>query len=467
MSASAPFGPVECLHRDRMPDCMLPTFSTRTQWDLRETAYAAALRHARSQPQPIFDLTASNPTTCGFVYEDNHWRDLLHAPECRIYEPNPQGLRSAREAVAAYYQEATGARPDPDSIVLTTSTSEAYSFLFRLLCDHGDEVLIAQPSYPLFEFLADLDHVRLVSYPLFYDHGWHLDLAALRERITPRTRAIVVVQPNNPTGHFTKKAERRELETICEQYGLALIVDEVFLDYAGNSSRDGLGKFCLNSTVVPQWLKPDFIADAYGGTKVPPLQNADSFRDSLDGNDSFSTDEHPALTFILSGLSKVSALPQMKVAWMLCLGPQDALQQARSRLEIIADTFLSMNAPIQHALPGMLASRHAMQRQILERTQANLSELDRQLQTQTMISRLTVEAGWYAVLRVPALGSVDAAAIRLLETERVLAHPGHFYGFAGDGWLVVSLLPPLAEFQEGMARMTRFFQSPSAPESLR
>ncbi len=405
---------------------MLPTFSTRTQWDLRETAYAAALRHARSQPQPIFDLTASNPTTCGFVYDDSHWRELLHAPECRIYEPNPQGLRSAREAVAKYYQEATGADPDPDSIVLTTSTSEAYSFLFRLLCDHGDEVLIAQPSYPLFEFLADLDHVRLVSYPLFYDHGWHLDLAALRERITPRTRAIVVVQPNNPTGHFTKKAERRELEVICEQYGLALIVDEVFLDHAPDSSGRGLSK-----------------------------------------NGSFATDKHPALTFILSGLSKVSALPQMKVAWMLCLGPQDVLQQARSRLEIIADTFLSMNAPIQHALSGMLASRSVMQRQILERTQANLAELDRQLQTQTMISRLTVEAGWYAVLRVPALGSVDAAAIRLLETERVLVHPGHFYGFAGDGWLVVSLLPPQAEFREGAMRLVQFFQSPSAPESLR
>ena len=408
---------------------MQPKFSTRTQWDLSETAYAAAQRRARQSQQTMFDLTASNPTTCGFDYDDSHWRELLHAPETDVYEPNPRGLRSAREAVAAYTEQATGARSDhkldPEHIFLTTSTSEAYSFLFRLLCDHGDEVLIAQPSYPLFEFLADLDHVRLVSYPLFYDHGWHLDLAALRSRITARTRAIVVVQPNNPTGHFTKSAERSALEALCLEHGLALIVDEVFLDYGIN------------------------------------IQSG-----TLRNKHSFSTGEHPVLTFVLSGLSKVSALPQMKVAWLLCMGPEVVLQEAIARLEVIADTFLSMNAPLQSALPGMLAARHAMQSQIQERTRANLAELDRQLQKPSMVSRLEVEAGWYAVLRVPALGSTEAAAVRLLEMQQVLVHPGHFYGFAGEGWLVVSLLTPVVEFREGLARLIQFFSEAGSSEPV-
>ncbi len=396
---------------------MLPKFSKRTQWDQQETAYAAALRHAKSQQSPILDLTASNPTSCGFIADAAHWSDSLQAPASSIYDPDPRGLHRARQAVAAYYQQETGVSLDPDRLILTTSTSEAYSFLFRLLCDHDDEVLIAQPSYPLFQFLADLDHVRLVCYPLFYDHGWHVDLAALQAAITPRTRAILVVQPNNPTGHFTKSAERRALEQVCVEHGLALIVDEVFLDYKLDTSTDTLRK-----------------------------------------SGSFSTGEHPALTFVLSGLSKISALPQMKVAWIAGHGPKEGLDEAMSRLEIIADTFLSMNAPMQSALPGMLAARHTVQAQIIERVRANLEELDRQLEKQKLISRLVVEAGWYVVLRVPALGSTEAAAVRLLETEQVLVHPGDFYGFTGEGWLVVSLLPPGQIFQEGIARLIRFVQ---------
>ncbi|HEX4020847.1 MAG TPA: pyridoxal phosphate-dependent aminotransferase [Acidobacteriaceae bacterium] len=397
---------------------MLPQFSARAQWNLRETAYAAALRKAYAQGQAIFDLTASNPTTCGFVYDEERLLGLLHNPEFLTYEPDPRGLRHAREAVAGYYREETGVALDPSHVVLTTSTSEAYSFLFRLLCDSGDEVLVAQPSYPLFEFLADLDNIRLVPYPLFYDHGWHLDVAALRTCITARTRAIVVVQPNNPTGHFTKRAERMDLEEVCKQHGLALIVDEVFLDYRANTSSN-----------------------------------------ALDSAQSFITGNHPGLTFVLSGLSKVAALPQMKAAWLVCRGPEGLLQEAMARLEVISDTFLSMNAPIQHALPGMLATRHDMQRQILARVRENLAALDDVLQQQPVVSRLVMEAGWYAVLRIPALESVEAAAIRLLETERVLVHPGHFYGLAGEGWIVVSLLPPLAEFQEGITRLAKFFRA--------
>ncbi len=395
---------------------MPQTFSARTHWDLQETAYAAAVRAARAQSQPLLDLTASNPTTCGFSYDYAAWGAALCAPQSYIYDPDPRGLRSAREAVAAYYQQGTGAVVDPDAITLTTSTSEAYSFLFRLLCDPGDEILIAQPSYPLFDFLATLDSVRLIPYPLFYDHGWHIDLAALRAAITPRTRAMVVVQPNNPTGHFTQAQERRALEAICAEQGLALIVDEVFLDYA--------------HAAHPEIASREF---------------------------SFATGEHPALTFVLSGLSKISALPQMKVAWIVSHGPQQKLHEALARLEVIADTFLSMNAPLQHALPAMLDARHNMQRQIRARTQANLAILDEQLRQQDFVARLHVEAGWYAILRVPALATAEETAVQLLQRQHVLVHPGNFYGMPVQGWLVVSLLPREEEFRLGVERIAQFF----------
>lgn len=252
---------------------MMQEFSRRTDWNLEKTAYAAAQERLRAGGGPVFDLTASNPTTCGFHCERAGILRALSRPECLEYAPDPRGLLIARTAVAEYYAEATSVQIAAERIFLTTSTSEAYSYLFRLHCDPGAEILIAQPSYPLFEFLADLDDVRLVPYPLFYDHGWHLDLATLMARITPRTRAVVVVHPNNPTGHFTSLEERRLLENICQEHGLALIVDEVFLDYALDTADAG--------------------------------ENAHA---------SFSTGEHPVLTYALSGLSKVAGLPQMKAA---------------------------------------------------------------------------------------------------------------------------------------------------------
>lgn len=218
---------------------MMQEFSRRTHWNLEKTAYAAALERLRVDATPMFDLTASNPTTCGFEYDRAGILGELSRPECLEYEPDPRGLLIARAAVADYYAEAAAAEISTEQIFLTTSTSEAYSYLFRLHCDPGAEILIAQPSYPLFDFLADLDDVRLVPYPLFYDHGWHIDMAALTERITARTRAIVVVHPNNPTGHFTSHAERKMLERICEEHGLVLIVDEVFLDYALDTPDGG------------------------------------------------------------------------------------------------------------------------------------------------------------------------------------------------------------------------------------
>jgi aspartate/methionine/tyrosine aminotransferase len=314
---------------------------------------------------------------------------------------------------------------DPQQIFLTTSTSEAYSWVFRLLCDAGDEVLIAQPSYPLFDFLAQIEDVRLVPYPLVYDHGWQIDFAGLQEQIMPRTRAIAVVHPNNPTGHYTKDGERRELERICAERGLALIVDEVFLDNPLSSQNVG----------------------------PPTLSREKASRDQDGAPGSFARGAHPCLAFVLSGISKIAALPQMKAAWIVAFGPQEEQSEALARLEVVADTFLSMNAPIQCALPAWLAGCSSIQKQIRVRTQANLRNLDQILLRVPAITRLEVEAGWYAVLRVPALNKDEDLAVRLLEERGVYVHPGSFFGFAGQGWLVVSLLTPEEEFRRGVERI--------------
>jgi aspartate/methionine/tyrosine aminotransferase len=387
-----------------------PRFSARTSWDLAETDLTRAIRARRATGLPLIDLTASNPTRCGFAYDEKAILDALAQPASLVYDPNPRGMLTAREAVWRYYA-GHNADIDAESVFLTPSTSEAYSYLFRLLCDPGDEVLIAQPSYPLFDFLAQIESVRLVPYPLFYDHGWNLDAEALRQRITPRTRAIALVHPNNPTGHFTRSSERRELESICAEHELALIVDEVFLDYglAGN------------------------------------------------GEPSFAGGEHPVLTFVLSGLSKIAALPQMKAAWVAAFGPPGLLGQASARLEVIADTFLSMNAPIQLALPAWLEGRGAVQNQILDRLRSNLGLLDREL-AGTSISRLEVEAGWYAALRVPAIEPDEELAVRLVRDYGVEIHPGHFFGFADSGWLVLSLLTAPGELLAGIDAILFIFK---------
>lgn len=399
---------------NRYDEAVPKQFSSRTSWDLAQTPYAAAVEAARVEAKAtgseLYDLTASNPTTCGFSYDPELVLAPLSEPKALVYQPDAMGLRSAREAVAAYYAD-HGARVGPEQILLTTSTSEGYSFLFRLLCDPGDEVLAAQPSYPLFDYLADLDNVRLVPYPLFYDHGWHVDLAALEQRITPRTRAILLVHPNNPTGHYTKAAERTEVERICAERGLALIVDEVFLDYA---------------------IEEIAIADRA----------------------SFATGKHRVLTFTLSGMSKIAGLPQMKAAWLIAQGPEDDLAEALARLEVIGDTYLSMNAPVQLALPHWLEGRHPLQQEIRSRVRTNL------LQTKNVacsdVNALRVEGGWSLVLRVPATESGEEAALRLLRKHKVLVHPGEFYGM-GPGRLVVSLLTPEETYREGLLRVARGF----------
>ncbi len=383
---------------------MSARFSTRTGWDVRESDFAAAIREARAAGRKLIDLTVSNPTVCGFVYDEQAVLRPLADAQALVYDPDPRGMRRAREAVARYYSD-HGAVVNPDALVLTTSTSEGYGFLFRLLCDAGDEVLVAQPSYPLFDFLADLEDVRLKSYPLFYDHGWWIDFAELESRIGPRTKAVVVVHPNNPTGHATGLRERERLEGICARRGLALIVDEVFLDY--------------------------------------PLEENTRLT-------SFAVRPHPVLTFVLSGMSKIAGLPQMKVGWIAGFGPEASRREALERLEVIADTFLSMNAPAQGALAGWLTGRGRIQGQILERVRRNLREA-----IANGVEVLKVEAGWSAILRLPQRGGYGEPAERLLREAGVLVHPGSFYGIGEASRVVVSLLGPEADFRAGVKEIDR------------
>jgi aspartate/methionine/tyrosine aminotransferase len=380
-------------------------FAKRTNWDLAPNRLSEALEVYRAAGKPLLDLTVSNPTDCGFEYDSSAILNALSNPAALSYEPNPKGLESARRAVAGYYAE----RKDEASIediFLTTSTSEAYSYVFQALCDPGDELLIPSPSYPLFDFLADLQDVKLVRYPLLYDHGWQIDFHALEQAITPRTRGVIVVHPNNPTGHFAKREEIARLNSICSGREMAIIADEVFLDFALDGSR--AASFAAN---------------------------------------------RGALTFTLSGVSKISGLPQMKAAWLIANGPQQWKSEAVARLEVIADTYLSVNAPVQLAIPKFLEQRHAFHKQVSSRVRRNLAELDRQLATQKVRSRLVVEGGWCAVLRVPATRSDEDLAIELLTTEGVSVHPGHFYEFASDGYLVVSLITPEKTFAEGISRL--------------
>jgi len=381
-------------------------FADRTHWSLAPNRLSEALEQRRRQGGRVVDLTASNPTVSGFEYDYEAIVRALADPASLTYSPDPRGLPPAREAVAKYY-DSHGCAVAAGDLLLATSTSEAYSWVFRTLCNPGDSLLIPAPSYPLFGFLADLADVELVRYPLVYDHGWQIDLRALEPAITPRTRGVIVVHPNNPTGNFVKARESAELARICASRGMTIIADEVFLDF--------------------------------------PLEAGET-------RQSFATQD-AALTFTLSGLSKISGLPQMKAAWVVVSGPAGLKKQALDLLELIADTYLSPSAPVQAALPALLAQRDGFQRQVIARLRRNLAELDRALVGHGTASRLKVEGGWYATLRVAATRSDEDLAIELLNTHGVYIHPGHFFDFVSDGYVVVSLLTPERDFAEGVGRL--------------
>jgi aspartate/methionine/tyrosine aminotransferase len=384
-------------------------FSKRTDWKLTHNRFTETQHQLEKSGRAVLDLTVSNPTRVGVQHDERIFQSLLN-PKALDYDPQPKGMLSAREAVVNYYRDQyKGSDFDPESLILTTSTSEGYSYVFRLLCNPQEEILVPKPSYPLFEFLADLQDVKLVPYPLLYDHGWQIDFPSLNNAVTSKTRAVVLVHPNNPTGSYVSQSEQNALNKFCNEHGLALIVDEVFLDYSHDAAR-----------------RPTFAAN------------------------------NAALTFTLSGLSKISALPQMKLAWIVTSGPAEQVHAAMQRLEVIADTYLSVNAPIQLATAVLLDQRRIVQSFLLTRLQVNLEEFDQQLSRQKLCVRLHVEGGWYAVLRVPVTQSDEDLAIAIMKNLSVLVHPGHFYDFASDGYLVVSLITEPKEFSEGIKRVLDF-----------
>lgn len=348
-------------------------FSSRLPWGTPSNALSERAAALRGQ---YLDLTVSNPTRVGLVYPEREILAAFARPEMLEYDPDPRGMAAARAAVGADF--------------LTASTSESYAWLFKLLCDPGDAVLAPRPSYPLFEYLAGLEGVRVKQYPLRYAEGWFIDFAALERELTPRTKAILVVHPNNPTGSYVRA---EELERLAG-YGLPLISDEVFASYAHVEG------------VLPT---------LGGGGRV--------------------------LTFVLDGLSKAAGLPQMKAGWIRVSGP--GAEEARERLELIADTYLSVSTPVQWALPGLL--RASVHGQILERVRRNLERVP---------EALRVEGGWCAILRMPGERTDEEWAGYLLEERDVLTQPGYFFDLDGGPYLVVSLLTEPGTFAEGMRRIT-------------
>lgn len=383
-------------------------FSARTRWDLRTNRLDAIREGKRARGEPVLDLTESNPTNVGLDYPEDLLLPLAEPGGLR-YEPVAFGRTAARAAVAEDFAR-RGAPVDPSRVLLTASTSEAYAFLFKLLCDPGDEVLVPRPGYPLFEYLAGLEGVRPVPYPVEHDGEWHIDLSALREQATARARMVVVVSPHNPTGAFLKRHELEALEVFCAERDLALVADEVFADYplradakrAGSVARDG-----------------------------------------------------PALAFALGGLSKSCGLPQLKLSWIAATGPEPLRGDALARLEVVADTFLSVATPVQRALPALLERRADLQRPIAERVASNLESLRRHLAPGSPATLLEPEGGWYAVLRIPATLSESERVERLLQDQGVLVYPGYFFDFPREAYLVLSLLPRPGAFGAGVERILR------------
>jgi alanine-synthesizing transaminase len=379
-------------------------FSSRLNWGIPANPLSRLLAQKRASGAAILDLTESNPTNVGFTYPADHILHALADPRSLCYEPAPAGILAARSAVSKYY----GGKVDAGRILLTASTSEAYALLFKLLADPGDEVLVPRPSYPLFDFLAALESVHVVEYPLVYHAGWEIDFDALARKITPRTRAIVIVNPNNPTGSYLKKSELSDLTGLCLRHDLAILSDEVFSDYA---------------------LMDD-------PRRVSSLVNLDE-----------------VLTFSLSGLSKLVGLPQLKLGWIVTNGPAAACEQALERLELIADTYLSVGTPVQWAAAPLLALRESIQAQILQRVRGNLAYLGSQIGSDSPWRVLEPEGGWYAVIQAPRIHTEEDWVLTLLGEDHVLVQPGFFFDFESEAFLVANLLTPQEIFQEGIRRI--------------
>jgi hypothetical protein len=377
-------------------------FARRTNWRRETNALNKALEDLESRHIPVMDLTASNPTSCGFLYPEG-MLSALNSLDNLHYYPDACGMKSSRHAVAQYYARQK-LLLSPRDIVLTASTSEAYSFLMRLLVNPGERILVPKPSYPLFQFLLEINDVNFDQYPLFYDGQWHLDRGALERLVDAKTKAIVLVNPNNPTGSYIAQAELNFLNELCRQHQVSIISDEVFFEY--------------------------------------PLYHGDAV--SCAGNQA-------VLTFVLGGLSKTLGYPQMKCAWILASGPQLVLQEALARLEIIADTYLSVNTPVQNALSTWLDYAPGIHGQIASRVKENWQWLCAHLSEHTQV--LSLQGGWYATLRIPAVKSEEEWVLEFLREGHVLVYPGYFFDFDREAYIILSLLPPVPIFQEATGRI--------------
>lgn len=378
-------------------------FSSRTRWNRTANRLSTLATARRGTGAPVLDLTLSNPTQAGLLAPADILA-LLGSTEGGSYDPEPRGWAGAREAVAADYAR-RGFRVAPERLVLTASTSEAYAYLFKLLCDPGDAVLVPRPSYPLFEFLATLESVETIPYPLAYDGAWHLDFATLEAALTPRVRALVVVSPNNPTGSYLSRDEAGRLQSVCAARGVALVCDEVFADFAIGADPARLTSLASDGA---------------------------------------------ALAFSLGGLSKSCGLPQLKLGWIAVSGPLALRDEALARLEIVADTYLSVSTPVERAAPFILARLPELQAPIAARLADNLEVLRQRLGSASPATLLPVGGGWSAILRVPATLSEEERVLRLVERHGVLVHPGYFFDFPDEAYLVLSLLPEPGVFERGV-----------------
>jgi alanine-synthesizing transaminase len=389
---------------------MMRVFSSRLKWDSQPNPLSILLAEKRRNGASILDLTESNPTRASLAYPGDELLAALADPRALLYDPDPRGLLAAREAVSQYYAQ-RGVDVPASRILLTASTSEAYSYLFKLLADAGDEILVPRPSYPLFDYLAAMESVTVRQYPLRYDGVWHIDFDELASAITPRTRAIVVVNPNNPTGSYLKRTEWERLQI----FGLPILSDEVFSDFA-------------------------FAPDPVRVTSLAQSSNVQAFS--------------------MSGLSKIAGLPQMKLGWIVVGGPDHAA--ALEGLEWIADTFLSVSTPVQWALPRILAASADVQEQIRRQTRANLNHLVKCTSAPSSACRcLHVEGGWHAILEVPRIRTEEDWVLHLLAEWDVLVQPGFFYDFEAEAFLVLSLLTPPPIFAEGLRRILQSMSCPS------
>jgi hypothetical protein len=381
--------------------------SRRTRWDRTPNRLSRLLERKRREGARLIDLTETNPTRVGLDPPVDLLAPLAGAENLR-YEPEPLGLPQARAAVSADFAR-RGATVSPDSIVLTASTSEAYAFVFKVLCDPGDVVAVPRPSYPLFDYLAALESVEVAAYDLAYDGEWRLDAGSVTAAVGERTRAIVVVNPNNPTGSFLKRAEADAVHEAAARYGAAVISDEVFGDYAFGADPRRVGSLAADAEV---------------------------------------------LTFALGGLSKSCGLPQLKLAWIAIAGPAPAADEALARLEVVADTYLSVATPVQRAAGGLLGRRAELHAPIAARVAQNLALLQARVRG-TPATLLPAEGGWSAVLQIPATIGEEERALELLERHDVIVHPGYFFDFDREAFLVVSLLPEPEAFDEGLTRIVR------------